>query len=262
MESNRLSKAVGALVNLVSRLRGPDGCPWDAQQTDTSIKMYLLEEAFEVLEAVERGGPEEVCGELGDLLFQILFLTKLAEERGEFSFVDVLEHITQKMIRRHPHVFGDVQVDGAEEVARNWARIKGEEQGQDKGNASATKSIPLSLPGLLRAHRMLERVRKDSVDEETYREIWNQVEEAFDSLRQIQAGGQQDLLGDCLGSLLFSLADFAREQGYNAEELVRRANQRFLDKCNSGEGRPSGQNPDAQGDPPTREKESLKAVDQ
>ena len=130
MDSDRLSKAIVALTNLVARLRGPEGCPWDARQTDSTIKIYLIEEAFEVLDAIEKSSPEDVCLELGDLLFQVLFLARLADERNEFDFIDVVEKITKKMIHRHPHVFGEVKVNSAEDVANNWANIKKAEKGK------------------------------------------------------------------------------------------------------------------------------------
>ncbi len=117
MNKEKLSGALLGLHDLVSRLRGPGGCPWDAQQTPSTIKMYLLEEAYEVLDAIEKGAPGDVCEELGDLLFQIIFLTHLAEEGGEFDLVEVIETITEKMIKRHPHVFGVTDVKGPEEVA-------------------------------------------------------------------------------------------------------------------------------------------------
>ena len=123
MDINRSADAIRSLVKLVARLRGPGGCPWDAEQTDDTIKIYLLEEAYEVLDALEDASPGEVCSELGDLLFQILFLTQLASEREEFDFNGVVEGITEKMTRRHPHVFGDTKVNGSEDVASNWAVI-------------------------------------------------------------------------------------------------------------------------------------------
>ncbi|MEE9420147.1 MAG: MazG nucleotide pyrophosphohydrolase domain-containing protein, partial [Desulfatiglandaceae bacterium] len=113
MDSDRLSKAIVTLVELIQRLRRPNGCPWDKKQTDSSTKIYLLEEAYEVLAAIEKSSPQEVCSELGDLLFQILFLAQLAAERNQFDFVEVVERITEKMIRRHPHVFGQKRVDSA-----------------------------------------------------------------------------------------------------------------------------------------------------
>ena len=123
MDKNELFRGLSALYDLISRLRGTDGCPWDALQTDTTIRMYLLEEAYEVLDAVERGSPEDVCQELGDLLFQIIFLASLAEERGDFDFVRVIERITEKMKGRHPHVFGQTPVRDVEEVAQNWQEL-------------------------------------------------------------------------------------------------------------------------------------------
>ena len=129
MNKDQLAKALIALSDLVSRLRGPEGCPWDREQTDSSIKMYLLEEAYEVLDAIENGSPEGVCEELGDLLFQIIFLASLAEVRGEFDFTEVMEKIASKMIRRHPHVFGGAQVKNPAEVSKNWEEIKKTEKG-------------------------------------------------------------------------------------------------------------------------------------
>ncbi|MBW2216862.1 MAG: nucleoside triphosphate pyrophosphohydrolase, partial [Deltaproteobacteria bacterium] len=119
MDPDRLLKAVTGLVDLVEKLRGPGGCPWDAKQTDATIKLYLLEEAYEVLDAIEKTSPPDVCEELGDLLFHIFFLARLAEERKEFDFSEVVEKITEKMIRRHPHVFGNTTVDSADDVAVN-----------------------------------------------------------------------------------------------------------------------------------------------
>ena len=127
MNKDRLSGTLSALAELVSRLRGDDGCPWDIKQTDSTIKMYLLEEAYEVLDAIEGGSPEDVCQELGDLLFMILFLSRMAEERGEFDLVEVMEKITEKMINRHPHVFGLTDVKSSEEVDIYWEKIKRKE---------------------------------------------------------------------------------------------------------------------------------------
>ncbi len=124
MDHKSLASAISRLVDLVERLRAPDGCPWDAKQTMYTVRMYLLEEAYEVLDAIERNLPEEVCGELGDLLFQVVFIAYLGEEKGAFDLVNVLEKIIEKMIRRHPHVFGNTRVKVVAEVAANWANIK------------------------------------------------------------------------------------------------------------------------------------------
>jgi MazG family protein len=130
MDNDRLARAVKDLADLVARLRGPGGCPWDAKQTKESVRMYLLEEAYEVLDAVEGGDSGDLCAELGDLLFQVFFLSYLAEEESEFDLVDVVEGIISKMIKRHPHVFGEAKAETPEEVAVNWARIKREEKGE------------------------------------------------------------------------------------------------------------------------------------
>ncbi|HDZ89447.1 MAG TPA: nucleotide pyrophosphohydrolase, partial [Deltaproteobacteria bacterium] len=119
MDAQRLAAAMRSLMELVDRLRGPGGCPWDAEQTDATVRIYLLEEAYEVMEAIEGSSPQEVCAELGDLLFQILFLARLASERGEFDLIEVIEGITRKMIRRHPHVFGDAKIQNVDDVSSN-----------------------------------------------------------------------------------------------------------------------------------------------
>ena len=160
MNKDTLSKAFVALTELMATLREPGGCPWDAEQSMRTIKMYLLEEAYEVLEAIERENSSEVCGELGDLLFQIVFLARIAEEREAFDLLGVIEGITEKMIHRHPHVFGRVKVESAEEVSKNWAEIKRTENGETDPYVSLLHGVPAALPALLRAHRLSERASK------------------------------------------------------------------------------------------------------
>ncbi len=229
MDPHRLSEAIVALAGLMARLRGPGGCPWDAEQTDATVRMYLIEEAYEVLDAVERGSPRQVCQELGDLLFQVLFLARLAEEREEFDLADVMEGIREKMVRRHPHVFGDEQVSGAEDVARNWTRIKQAEKKDPGGNRSLLESVPGQLPALMKTHRLCERAagaglyrtEPDGIREETRRRA-ERLEKALDQEDETE-------MGEAIGALLFSLADLARQRGMNAEDLLRRANRRFLE---------------------------------
>lgn len=230
MDLNRLSKAVVALVQLVGRLRGPRGCSWDAKQTDSTIKTYLLEEAYEVLDAVEKESPPKVCNELGDLLFQILFLSHLAEERKEFDFVEVVEGINEKMVRRHPHVFGDVKVHGADEVARNWARIKKTERGPSDDNSSHLQSVPASLPALLRAHRLIERASKEDFDWAGRDETWEKTQKHLLHLRPAVTRQDRERIGREIAGLLFALVNFARHWGLNAEDLLRGKNQVFLER--------------------------------
>lgn len=237
MDTNRLSRALVGLVELVARLRGPGGCPWDAKQTDATIKTYLLEEAYEAVDAVEKGSPEEVCQELGDLLFQILFLARIAEEKGAFDLSDVLEGITEKMIRRHPHVFGDASVDSAEEVAANWAKIKKEEKSASEEDASFFQSVPKNLPALLRAHRLSERASKAGFDWPDAHEVWRRVEKECDSLRTATGEEDKERVGEEIGQALFYLANLSRHWGFNAEHLLRRANRDFTDRFEKMEAR-------------------------
>lgn len=228
MSEDKLCTAIRALVDLVARLRGPGGCPWDAKQTDETLKVYLIEEAYEVLDAIEGSSPQQVCSELGDLLFQILFLAHLASERNEFGITDVIETITRKMIRRHPHVFGDVQVETAEDVAANWARIKQGEKGASGDISSSLRQIPSGSPALLRAHRMGERASKIGFDWPNAKEVWTKVEEEMEEMRTAMVDEDPEAMASELGDLLFTLANLARHWGQNAENVMRAANQKFL----------------------------------
>lgn len=228
MNSDRLSKAIVALTELVTRLRGPGGCPWDAKQTDSTLKMYLLEEAYEVLDAIENSSPEDVCFELGDLLFQILFLAHLAAERKEFDFTEVVEKITEKMIRRHPHVFGETRVANAEDVKRNWAKIKAKEKDAAQKESSAFESVPINLPALLRTHRLSERASKLDPNLANGEDIWNTVLGQFEVLKSAVAREDRSLIREAMGRLLFSLSNLTRHWGLNAENLLRLANQEFM----------------------------------
>lgn len=228
MAYDRLADAVDALVRLVARLRGPGGCPWDAKQTDFTIRLYLLEECYEVLDAIEQSSPEAVCAELGDLLFQVIFLAHLASERGEFDFLDVLQRITEKMIRRHPHVFGDKTVKNAEEVAHNWREIKKAEKGASAEDLSLLDSVPSGLPALFRAHRLSERASKAGFDWTSETEVLDKIAEEMAELEHALKSGQRESAAEELGDLLFAAVNLARHYGYNAEGLLRRTNQKFF----------------------------------
>jgi len=228
MSNDRLNSALSALTGLISRLRGPDGCPWDAQQTDSSVKMYLLEEAYEVLDAIETGSPEEVCQELGDLLFQIIFLARMAQERGEFDLAEVMEKITEKMINRHPHVFGQVTVDSPEEVSDNWEKIKKTEKVVPKEVSGYLQEIPVDLPALLRAHRLSYRASKVGFDWENREATLDKVKEEFEELNRCNLDKDMERVGEEFGDLLFSLVNLARHWGFNAERLLRDGNRKFI----------------------------------
>jgi len=228
MDRDKLCHALNGLYDLVAKLRGPGGCPWDARQTEATVRMYLLEEAYEVLDASENGLTMEVCQELGDLLFQILFLAYMGEEKGSFDLVEVVERIHEKMVKRHPHVFGSEKVRSAEEVSQNWARIKGEERGEKKEPASLLRSVPLALPALLRAHRLSERVSGTTWKPFPSEGPWVRTRAAFTALEKAVEQRDEGQVGPALGRLLFDLADLARAWGRNAEDLLRETNQDFI----------------------------------
>ena len=234
LDRRKAADALLRLVDIMARLRSPGGCPWDAKQTDDTIKAYLLEEAYEVLEAVERASPPDVCQELGDLLFQIIFLARLAEERGDFDLTDVMEGIAEKMIRRHPHVFGEARVEGAEEVASNWAKIKQAEKGNGQGAAAQLRSIPSNLPALLRCHRITERASKAGFPVPSGMDAIEKIEKAVKTLKSSPglATGPRE---EALRTLFFSAASAARAMGFNAEHLLRAANESFIEEAAKAE---------------------------
>jgi MazG family protein len=234
-EQDRLVSAFFALLGLIARLRGPEGCPWDARQTEESVKIYVLEEAYEVLDAIERASSEDLCSELGDLLFQILFLARMAEEKNRFTLMDVVEKITTKMIHRHPHVFGSAKVRSAEEVAENWDKIKKQERGAAESSPKHLMDVPAGLPALLRAHRLIERAGRLKSSQGQGERILKNVEEALHSLLENVDEKNREAIGDHIGSSLFHLADLARHWGLNAESLLRKANDRFLKGFQEGE---------------------------
>lgn len=232
MDSHRMEEAATRLADLVSRLRGPDGCPWDARQTEDTLRMYLLEEAYEVADAVERGVWPEICGELGDLLFQIVFLARLAEEKKAFDLVDVIEGIIEKMIRRHPHVFGSAHADTAEQVAQNWAKIKREENCGDKARANCLRAVPEGLPALLRAHRLNQKAAAADMVEDRRGDL-SDIERDLEELKAALFIADPDAMEETLGVILFDLAGLASRYGSNAEDVLRKANRRFANRTPS-----------------------------
>jgi MazG family protein len=240
MDRDSLGKVFTDLYDLVVRLRSPGGCPWDARQTYRTLRMYLLEEAYETLDAVEKGEAGEICRELGDLLFQIVFLAYLGEEKGEFDLLEVLRNIHEKMIRRHPHVFGSSTVGSAEEVAANWAVIKRKEK-EDAGEPSSPfETVPVALPSLLRAHRLGERAAKAGLDGSQSGDLRPRIREGIHALEGLDRQKDAGLFQEKMGDLLFDLASLAREWGLNSEDLLRAANQRFVERFRKpGPGDPS-----------------------
>ncbi len=238
MDPDRLFNATEALVELVAQLRGPGGCPWDAAQTPDSIKLYLLEEAYEVLDAIEQSCPDDVCEELGDLLFHIFFLARLAEEKNEFDFADVEERIVDKMIRRHPHVFGGERIKTAEDVACNWARIKRKEKKLSTQGSGCPKSPPVSMPAVMFAHRLAGKISGEGKDPADDAAVWEDVVEHFEALKSAVGRRDRTVFGREAGTLLFCLVNLVRLWGFHAEDLLRTTSRTFMDRLENAKGSP------------------------
>jgi MazG family protein len=214
-------RALEALAELAARLRAPDGCPWDREQTPASAATYLLEEAYEATEAIESGTIEEVRGELGDLLFQVVFQAQLFAEAGHFDLAEVIDEVRAKMVRRHPHVFGEARANDAGEVRQRWSEIKREERrGTGRG---LLDSVPLGAPSLLRAQRLGSKAAKVGFDWDDAAGVWEKIGEETEELA---AAGPQGEMAE-LGDVLFSWAQWARHRGLGAEAALRAANRRF-----------------------------------
>src|SRR5215470_4314533 len=198
-----IGEAFEALVEIMHRLRSPGGCPWDGEQTHDSIKPYLIEEAYEVVEAIEARDDRELRGELGDLLLQIVFHAQMAAEQQRFTIADVIVAISAKMVRRHPHVFGDTAVSGADEVVRNWSRIKADER-RAAADASALAGVPRAMPALLRAQRLSEKAAHAGFDWTDARGVLVKLREELDELTAATDSGDRAAAEAELGDLLYA----------------------------------------------------------
>jgi tetrapyrrole methylase family protein/MazG family protein len=213
------------LVQVMARLRAPGGCPWDREQTRESLKAFLIEEAYEVLEALDQGGSETLQEELGDLLLQVVFHAQIAAELGEFTVKEVLAGVTDKLIRRHPHVFGEGRAETAAEVLSNWERLKQAERGGAK-EASALAGVPKTLPALLRAQRLQDKAARVGFDWGETAQVLQKVEEELLELKEAMGKGAAATEAE-LGDLLFSLVNLARFLNLNAEEALRKCIEKF-----------------------------------
>lgn len=209
------------LVHIVARLRAPGGCPWDRKQTHTSIKPYLIEEAYEVLQALDDENSEKLCDELGDLLLQILLHAQMASEAGEFEMRDVVRGIATKLIRRHPHVFGDSQASNAEEVALEWEMLKQDER---KPGDSLLSSVPKEMPALSYSHSIQRRAAGVGFD---WKESGGVLEKLAEEVGELERASTPQQKIHEFGDILFALVNVARWQEVNLEEALRLANERF-----------------------------------
>jgi|SRR3990172_1063740 len=215
------------LVELMTRLRGPGGCPWDGEQTNESLKPYLIEETYEVIEAIDEGSPDMLKEELGDLLLQVVFHSELAREKGEFDISDVIEGLINKLISRHPHVFGDAEAKSAEDVLVQWHKLKAKEK-KVKERESVLEGIPPHLPSLMKAHKVTEKASRVGFD-------WEHIDQVFDKVREemgefedaVRKNDPKEMESE-MGDLLFSLVNVGRFIEVNPEEALRKTISRFI----------------------------------
>jgi len=212
------------LLEIVATLRSPQGCPWDREQTPRSIAPYVVEEAHEVLEAVEGGDPAEVCEELGDMLLEVALLTHMAQEAGQFSAADVLDGICAKLIRRHPHVFGDATAHTPEQVRESWAQIKARE----KRGKGALEGVPRRLPALHRARRVGEKAAGVGFDWPAVDGVLAKVDEELGELKQAVAQNDPAAAAEELGDTLFALVNLARHLHLDPEAALHGTIEKFL----------------------------------
>ena len=225
--ANSAADRFDSLLLLMARLRSEGGCPWDREQTRSSLQPYLLEEAYEVLSAIDEGSTDHLLEELGDLLFQVVFHCQIASEQGEFTMADVIGRLTDKMTRRHPHVFGDRVVADAREALAQWERIKHGEGNADGASRSVLEGVPDTLPALLRAQRLQVKAGRVGFDWKEWREAWVKVREEMEEVEAALDSGTPDQVNEEMGDLLFSLVNVARLRGIDAEGCLRQAAGKF-----------------------------------
>ena len=218
---------IADLAAIIRTLRGPDGCLWDRQQTEKTILRYLMDEAYEASDAVQHGCADHVKEELGDLLFMILFLVVLAEERNEFTLEDLITAIAEKMIRRHPHVFSDAIVKDVEEIRQNWIRIKTEVEKKPGVQDNPLGRYPLSMPAILKAQRMSEKASLAGFDWQDADGVINKIEEEVAELKEAVAQGRQECIAEETGDLLFTAINLCRFLHVDAEKSLLATTDKF-----------------------------------
>ncbi len=215
------------LLNIMEKLRGDGGCPWDKEQTRESLKPFILEEAYELIEAIESGDPEKMKEELGDLLFQIVFQCQVAKERKEFEISDVIEKITKKMITRHPHVFGEAEYRTSAEVIVQWEEQK---KLEGKRRESILEGVPEALPSLLRAHRLQNRAASVGFDWNKVGDALKKLDEEVKDFKEALETKEKNEIGEELGDILFMLVNVSRFIGVNPEDALRKTITKFISR--------------------------------
>ncbi|WP_022852015.1 nucleoside triphosphate pyrophosphohydrolase [Limisalsivibrio acetivorans] len=216
------------LVEIVKKLRSPEGCPWDREQNLYSIKEHFLEEAYELLEALDNEDIEHVREELGDVAFHVVFHGVMAEEEGKFSLEEALDLVSEKLVRRHPHVFGDAAVNNSEEVVESWEKIKAEEKKNSR--KSVLDGVPATLPTLPTARKLQEKARKVGFDWDSKAQCMDKVNEEFGEFTEAVLNGSREEIEHELGDILFALVNISRFLDVDSDEALRKCNSRFVSR--------------------------------
>ncbi len=225
-------QAFGRMLEVLDTLRVK--CPWDAKQTNESLRPNTIEEVFELADALIADNTADVRKELGDVLLHIAFYAKIAEEKGQFDIADVCHSLCDKLIYRHPHVYGEVKVDGTDQILKNWEELKMREKG---GNKTVLSGVPSALPALIKANRIQEKARNVGFDWEEPHQVWDKVKEEIDEVEQEMKKGSTEGLEEEFGDLLFAVVNAARLYGVDPENALERTNRKFIKRFNHLEAR-------------------------
>lgn len=217
------------LMEIVKTLRGDNGCPWDKAQTHETLKSCLLEETYEVIDAIDQKNRESLVEELGDLLLQVVFHSDLADENGDFNFEDVVDGVSRKMIRRHPHIFSDVKVEGQKDVLKNWEAIKNDENSIETETESM-RNIPKIMPALLRAYKVQQKAARVGFDWEDAKGAMDKLYEEVDELKEVYKGENRDKIIEELGDVLFAAVNVARFTNVDPELALQAATEKFVNR--------------------------------
>jgi MazG family protein len=236
--ANRAAEEFTRLIDIMATLRGPGGCPWDREQTIDSLEPFVLEETYEVLQAIDQHDHAGLCEELGDFVFEAVFLAQLESEAGHFEIADSLKIVADKLVRRHPHVFarsaGEPPLDSAGQVRTRWEEIKAQERGGHASPKTLLSGIAAALPALLRAYHIGTRAASVGFDWARAEDVVAKIQEEVDELREvIEAGADRERAEEEMGDLLFAMANLARKLGIEPETALRKANDKFTGRFNT-----------------------------
>ena len=226
MKKDKAAEQFIKLLDIVERLRGPDGCPWDKEQNHESLLPYFLEEAYEVIESIDEKNWDNLKEELGDVMLHLALQCQISKEEGRFSIVDSLENVNNKLINRHPHVFGDKKADVPSEAKKNWEDIKNKE----KKRESRLDGVPPALPALTRANRLQQKASYAGFDWDDINKVWGKLYEEIDELKEAHDCNNQTNMEEEIGDVLFSVVNLARHMKLDSEDMLRKANSKFVNR--------------------------------